>query len=58
MVCLLCVGSFIGDAAPAVIPHLRLGTVIPRNPRFRHSGKHTASFFGQRCAHYEGSHKV
>jgi hypothetical protein len=32
MVCLLCVGSFIGDAAPAVIPHWRLGTVYSAQP--------------------------
>ena len=29
MVCLLFVGSFIGDAAPAVLPHWRLCTVYP-----------------------------
>jgi len=59
MVCLLCVGSFDGDIASAVIPLLRLGTVYPRNPRLDHSFKHTSSFFlGMRCAPEGLSHKV
>jgi hypothetical protein len=29
---LLCAGFFIGDAAPAVLPHLRIGTVYPAQP--------------------------
>jgi hypothetical protein len=32
MVRLLYIGSFMGGAAPAVIPHLRLGTVYSAQP--------------------------
>jgi len=34
MVCLLFVGSFIGDAAPAALPHRRLCTVYPAQSAF------------------------
>jgi len=58
MVGLLFVGSLIGDAASAVIPHLRRCTALPRNPRSDHSFKHTAFPFRTRCASKKGSHKV
>jgi len=45
MVCLLSVGSLIGDAAMAVIPHLRRCTALPRNPRSGPSFKHTRFSF-------------
>ena len=45
--------------APAVLPQsLRLCPVLPDNPRIGHSFKHTNSFFRNRCAPREGSHKV
>ena len=59
MVRLLCAGFIIGDAASAVIPQsMRQGPVLPGNPRLRHSFKHTAFPFRNRCAHGKGSHKV
>jgi hypothetical protein len=58
MVCLLFVGSFIGDIASALIPHLRLCTALPRNPRRSLSFKHTTSLSHSRYALEEGSHNV
>ena len=59
MVCFLLVGLTIGDAAPAVLPQrMRRCTVLPGNPRIRHSFKHTTFPFEKRCAPRIGSHKV
>jgi hypothetical protein len=57
MVCLLFAGSFIGDAAPAVIPHLRLGTVLSAQPATSPTLQaHHFTFPGG--AQSVGSHKV
>jgi hypothetical protein len=74
MVCTLSVGFFIGDiasgsprdrpplvsyaATSAVIPHVRLCTVLPRNRRPRLSCKHTTSLSHSRYALEGGSHNV
>gem|GEM_PF-5044931 len=58
MVRLLCFGLLTGDTALAVTPPLRLCAVLPRNPRYRHSFRHTTLFFRKYCAPRVGSHKV
>jgi len=58
IVCLLFAGFISGDAAPAVLPHLRQGTVYPAPTRHCHSFDHATSFLRKRCARLEDSHKV
>jgi hypothetical protein len=58
MVCMMLVGSFIGDAAPTLIPSQRLCTALPRKPRSGLRIKRTALLSQTRCASTEASHKV